>query len=254
MSLYNQVLNNLSDLKLEQSKLFLGEYLEEASKKQLSYLEVLKELTDRELKHKKLRSAKMRIKVGNFPFEKGLNDFDFDYQSSINKKEIYELSTLSFIELKKNILFLGSPGVGKTHLAVAVGIAAADNKYSVYFIHAHNLISDLVLAHNENRLESRLKHFSKYKLLIIDEIGYLPIDNVGSNLFFQLIARRYEKSSTIVTTNQPFSRWGEVFDNPVVASAILDRLLHHSHVINITGRSYRVKDKFVEIDKNKMQL
>src|SRR5690606_33356 len=156
-----------------------------------------------------------------------------DYQPSINKREILDLATLRFIEQKQNILFIGSPGVGKTHLATAIGMEAAQKKYITYFISCHNLISQLSLAYRENRLEARLRHYSKYKLLIIDEIGYLPIDKLGANLFFQLIARRYEKHSTIITTNQPFSKWAEVFDDSVIAAAILDRLIHHSTIINI---------------------
>ena len=130
---------------------------------------------------------------------------------------------------------------------------AAQKRYITYFISCHDLIAQLCLAYRENRLESRLRHYSKYKLLIIDEIGYLPIDKLGANLFFQLIARRYEKNSTIITTNQPFSKWAEVFDDSVIAAAILDRLLHHSTIINITGKSYRTKDKLIAPSKQQAQ-
>ncbi|MBP3920073.1 MAG: ATP-binding protein [Bacilli bacterium] len=139
-------------------------------------------------------------------------------------------------------------GVGKTHLAVALGIEAAKHRNSVYFITCHNLMMKLNKAQKENRLEKQLQHLAQYKVLIIDEIGYLPVDHQGSNLFFQLIARRYMSKSTIVTTNMPFSRWGEVFSDNTLASAVLDRLLHYSHIIRITGNSYRIKDKIVETD------
>lgn len=132
--------------------------------------------------------------------------------------------------------------MGKTHLAAAIGIEAAKKHQLTYFITCHDLIQNLRKTYHENRLEMRLKHYSKYKVLIIDEIGYLPIDKLGANLFFQLITKRYEHTSTIITTNQPFSKRGKVFSDVTLANAILDRLLHHSHVIKIVGPSYRTKD------------
>jgi len=253
MNIYNNVLNNLDELKLEKIKSCLADYLDSIKSKDLTPLEILKDLTDMELEAKKIRSAKSRIGIANFPYERTIQDFDFDYQPSINKREIQDLATLRFIEQKQNILFIGSPGVGKTHLATAIGMEAAQKRYITYFISCHDLIAQLCLAYRENRLESRLRHYSKYKLLIIDEIGYLPIDKLGANLFFQLIARRYEKNSTIITTNQPFSKWAEVFDDSVIAAAILDRLLHHSTIINITGKSYRTKDKLIAPSKQQAQ-
>jgi len=253
MNIYNNVLNNLDELKLEKIKSCLADYLDSIKSRELTPLEILKDLTDMELEAKKVRSAKSRIGIANFPYERTIQDFDFDYQPSINKREILDLATLRFIEQKQNILFIGSPGVGKTHLATAIGMEAAQKRYITYFISCHDLIAQLCLAYRENRLESRLRHYSKYKLLIIDEIGYLPIDKLGANLFFQLIARRYEKNSTIITTNQPFSKWAEVFDDSVIAAAILDRLLHHSIIINITGKSYRTKDKLIAPSKQQAQ-
>lgn len=140
---------------------------------------------------------------------------------------------------------------------IAIGVAAASARQITYFISCHDLIQQLNKAHSENRLEAKLKHFSKYKLLIIDEIGYLPVDKQGANLFFQLIAKRYEKNSTIITTNQSFSKWGEVFSDVTIANAILDRLLHHSHIIKITGPSYRLKgvyDAFEDSDSSTKTL
>lgn len=253
MNIYNNVLNNLDELRLEKIKSCLADYLDSIKSRELTPLEILKDLTDMELEAKKVRSAKSRIGIANFPYERTIQDFDFDYQPSINKREIIDLATLRFIEQKQNILFIGSPGVGKTHLATAIGMEAAQKRYITYFISCHDLIAQLCLAYRENRLESRLRHYSKYKLLIIDEIGYLPIDKLGANLFFQLIARRYEKNSTIITTNQPFSKWAEVFDDSVIAAAILDRLLHHSTIINITGKSYRTKDKLIVPSKQQVQ-
>jgi len=253
MNIYNNVLNNIDELRLEKIKSCLADYLDSIKSRELTPLEILKDLTDMELEAKKVRSAKSRIGIANFPYERTIQDFDFDYQPSINKREIIDLATLRFIEQKQNILFIGSPGVGKTHLATAIGMEAAQKRYITYFISCHDLIAQLCLAYRENRLESRLRHYSKYRLLIIDEIGYLPIDKLGANLFFQLIARRYEKNSTIITTNQPFSKWAEVFDDSVIAAAILDRLLHHSTIINITGKSYRTKDKLIVPSKQQAQ-
>ena len=153
-----------------------------------------------------------------------------------------DFNNLRFIERKENILFVGSPGVGKTHLATSIGIENARNNHSTYFINCNDLIQALKKAYLQNRLDDKLKTLSKYKLLIIDEVGYLPIDIESANMLFQLINKRYEKNSTIITTNKPFSKWGELFGDNMIANAILDRLLHHSHVINITGKSYRTKD------------
>ena len=148
-------------------------------------------------------------------------------------------------------MFVGSPGVGKTHLAISIGLENAKTYKSTYFINCNDLISALKKALSQNRLNDKLKTLSKYKLLIIDEVGYLPIDIEGANLLFQLINKRYERHSTIITTNKAFSKWGELFGDTMIANAILDRLIHHSHIINITGKSYRMKDViFDNSDKN----
>ncbi|WP_278320480.1 IS21-like element helper ATPase IstB [Lachnobacterium bovis] len=186
-------------------------------------------------------ASKSMIKAAAFPFVKTIEDYDFDFQPSLNKQDILELTTLRFMENAENIVFLGSSGVGKTHLATSIGIASASKRYSTYFIKCNHLLQRLKKAKIENRLESVLKYINRYKLLIIDELGYLPIDKEDSNLFFQLIDMRYEKKSTILTTNINFNEWDSVFYDAVVANAILDRILHHSKVITITGRSYRVK-------------
>ena len=154
---------------------------------------------------------------------------------------------MRYIEKKENILFIGSPGVGKTHLATSIGIVAAKNRISTYFINCNDLIENLKKAKSENRFANRLNHYARYKLLIIDEVGFLPIDSEGANMLFQLINKRYEKNYTIITSNKPFGKWHEIFGDITLANAILDRLLHHSHIININGKSYRLKDK---IDSN----
>lgn len=250
MSSYSKLLNNLDSLKLEKFRAFLPNYLGEISKRDIPFTDALLELTEKELEFRNERASKIQIAVSAFPYEKTLSDFDFDFQPSIIKSQLLDLESLRFIENKENVLFFGSSGVGKTHLAVALGVAAAKKRYITYFISCNDLIMQLNKAHAENRLESKLKHYAKYKLLIIDEIGYLPIDRQGANLLFQLINKRYEKNSTIITTNQLFSKWGEVFSDITLANAILDRLIHHSTIIKITGPSYRLKGK-VELMESK---
>lgn len=243
MTNYTRLLSNLEELQLNRIKDNLDEHIGRINNKELDYIESLHELTNLEIQAREDRATHACVRVANFPYRKELKDFDFSFNPKINKEKILDFKHLRFIENKENILFLGVPGVGKTHLAISIGIEAAKNRKITYFINCHDLILQLKRAKLENRLETRLKFFSKYKVLIIDEVGYLPIDKEGANLLFQLINKRYENSSTIITTNKPFSEWGEVFGDSVLASAILDRLLHHSHVINIVGSSYRLKDK-----------
>lgn len=245
---YNKLLNNLESLNLNMFKANIDNYLSYIENGSKTIIDVLYELTKMEMNLRQERAMNACVKVANFPFLKTFEDFDFSFQPSINKEQIINFKYLKFIEDKENIMFIGSPGVGKTHLATSIGIEAAKARISTYFISCSDLILQLKRAHIENRLEQRLKFFSKYRLLIIDEVGFLPLDKESSNLLFQLIAKRYEKNSTIVTTNKSLSRWGEVFGDIVIANAILDRLLHHSKVINIVGRSYRTKD-IIDDDK-----
>lgn len=244
-----KLMNNLEELNLEKIYTYLPNYLDSISGKEINLSDALLHLTDKEIEFRNERASKVQVAVSGFPFVKTLDDFDFDYQPSVNKRQLYDLQQLRFMDKAENILFYGSSGVGKTHLAIALGVAAARKRNLTYFITCHDLIQQLNKAHSENRLETKLKHFAKHKLLIIDEIGYLPVDKQGANLFFQLIAKRYEKNSTIITTNQPFSKWSDVFSDAVLASAILDRLLHHSHILKITGPSYRLKDVYEEINE-----
>lgn len=243
MATYAKLLNGLTDLGIHKMQEHLEYYINLVNKGEQSFGDALEELIEIEKKNNQLRAENACVKTANFPFVKTMQDFDFDFQPGINKKELLELSNLSFIDRKENILFVGSSGVGKTHLATAIGVASARARYSTYFVSFESLMSQLKKALLENRLEARLKFFSKYKVLIIDEIGYMPIDQDAANLFFQVIAKRYEKHCTIITTNTPFSKWGEIFGSPTLANAVLDRLLHHSQIVSIKGPSYRLREK-----------
>ncbi len=243
MTNYTKLLNGLDNLELYLIKENLDTYIKLINSGEKSVVDALYELVEIEQAQKRLRAVNACVKVANFPFFKTLDDFDFSFQPGINKQEFLDFASLRFIEKKENILLVGTSGVGKTHLATAIGMESAQSRYSTYFVSFQSLMNQLKRALNENRLESRMKFFSRYKVLIIDEIGYLPIDPDAANLFFQLIARRYDKHCTIITTNSPFSKWGEIFGSPTLANAILDRLLHHSHVISIKGPSYRLREK-----------
>ena len=240
---YEKLISNLRRLKLYRIIEILDNYLERVNKEEISFTEALAYLIKEETQFKEDKSLEIRTRVAGFPYRKTIEEFDFSFQPSIDMRQINELRTMRFIVNKENVIFLGPPGVGKTHLAIGLGIDAIRNNYSVYYTNCYELIRKLNKARFENTLDRQLKRLLKYKVLIIDEIGYLPFDKEGANLFFQLISRKYEKSSIIITSNKSFKDWGEIFNDEVIASAILDRLLHHATVINIKGNSYRLKDR-----------
>lgn len=245
MNTYNSLINNLEALELFRFKENIDSYLDMIAGGEKTALDALYELTESEMDFRKQQAITGCVKVANFPFLKEIGEFDFGFQPSIDKTKIMDLMTLRFIEKAENIIFCGTPGVGKTNLAVSIGIEAAKRRYCVYFITFQDLILQLKKAASENRLDTRIKWFCRYKLLIIDELGYQKMDVASANLFFNLIAKRYERLSTIITTNSPFSKWSDIFQEPVLTNALLDRLLHHCSVININGPSYRIKDQLL---------
>lgn len=241
---FQQLVQNLEYLKLKQMTQHVNEVVDFSINNQLSFVDTLVKLTNYEIDVREKNMIHSMVKVGAFPHRKEIGEFDFDFQPSINKQQILDFVSLRFLEKNENIIFLGPSGVGKSHLATSIGIAAAKKRTSTYFIKCHDLIQNLKRARLENRLEARLKHYTKYRLLIIDEIGYLPIETEDAKLFFQLIDMRYEKRSTILTTNVNFKAWDEVFQDTKLANAILDRVLHHATVVSIVGQSYRIKNHF----------
>jgi len=239
-----RVHEQLLELKMKHAEKTVDQLCAEAATRQCGYTEFLSRVLDEELVRRRDQGAQMRLKLAHFPFQKTLEQFDFGFQPSIDQRQIEELATLNFVAEGGNVVLLGPPGVGKTHLAVALGLKACLAGYAVYYTSGLELGRRLVASLADDSLDSQFLALSKCKLLIIDELGYLPYERQQATLIFQLVARRYERLATIVTTNKGFAQWGEVFGgDQAVASAILDRLLHHAAVFNIRGASYRLKGR-----------
>jgi DNA replication protein DnaC len=250
---YEKLMTDLKSLRLPAMAEMLDSYAKQAASSSMSYVDFLGGLVSEEVSRKEQRSVQNRIKSARFPVLKSLDDFDYAFQPSIDRKKVGELSNLRFIDNNENILFLGPSGVGKTHLSTGLGVRACESGYKVLFTTLNDMVSVLMASMADNSFPSRLRQYVQPSLLIIDEVGYLPVSKDGANFLFQVVAKRYETGSIILTSNKSFADWGEVLGDSVIAAAILDRLLHHSTVFSVRGDSYRLREKKKLMERREKQ-
>jgi DNA replication protein DnaC len=233
----------LDELGVSQVSLIVDGRAEQAVKFDWSYIKFVDQLLTEEVAARRERSLATRTRLAKIPARKTLSDFDFEAQPNVDRKVIHDLATLSFIDRTDNICFLDPPGVGKSHLAIGLALRALEEGYTAYFTTLDRLVADLKSADANGKIDRRLRVYLKPKVLVLDEIGYLPLDQTAANLLFQLVSRRYEQGSIILTSNKSYGDWATFLGDPVLAAAILDRLLHHSVTVNIRGESYRLRNR-----------
>ncbi|MEJ8632177.1 IS21-like element helper ATPase IstB [Streptomyces sp. MS2.AVA.5] len=219
-----------------------------ADRDKMGYLDFLDLVLEEETGVRDGRRFRTALRLSKLPHHKTLDDFDFAFQPDLDIRKVKDLAALSFVEAKANAAFMGPPGVGKTHLAVGLAIAACKAGFSVYFTSLDDMVRQLKEAEAQGRLAAKMRAYLKPHVLVVDEVGYLPLDRAEANLVFQLVSKRYETGSILLTSNKSFSEWGQVFGDEVLATAILDRLLHHCEVISINGPSFRLKNRFTTIE------
>ena len=242
---------DLRNLKLSGIAKTLEVRNEQAIREKLSYMEFLELLIEDELANRKDNSYKKRFQKAHFPFTKTLEEYDFNFQPTLNRQEIYNLATCEFIRKKENVVFIGPPGTGKTHLSISIGIKALQQGYKVIFTTVSDMMSALFESKADNSYAQKLKYYLSSDLLILDELGFRKLNEHIVDQFYEIISQRYEKGSLIITSNKTFDEWGNIFWDSILASAILDRIVHHSHLVLIKGESYRMREQKETLKKSK---
>jgi len=232
---------DLRNLKLSGIAKTLEVRNEQAIREKLSYMEFLELLIEDKLANRKDNSYKKRFQKAHFPFTKTLEEYDFNFQPTLNRQEIYNLATCEFIRKKENVVFIGPPGTGKTHLSISIGIKALQQGYKVIFTTVSDMMSALFESKADNSYAQKLKYYLSSDLLILDELGFRKLNEHIVDQFYEIISQRYEKGSLIITSNKTFDEWGNIFWDSILASAILDRIVHHSHLVLIKGESFRMR-------------